>query len=106
MPNTPEETLDGIVDNNVDVSTTSVDRTPEDLLAEDAAEFGEAQELSGVSTEDLADAEERDSMSDANDDADAREEQIELNNDTMDELVDQAQEVSDEGIDNDGHDRG
>ncbi len=103
---TPEETLDRIVDENVDVATTSVDRTPEELLAEDASEFGEAQELNGVSTEDLADAEDRDSMSDANDEADAREEQIELNNDTVDELVDQAQEVSDEGIDTDGHVRG
>ncbi len=103
---TPEETLDRIVDENVDVATTSVDRTPAELLAEDASEFGEAQELNGVSTEDLADAEDRDSMSDANDEADAREEQIELNNDTVDELVDQAQEVSDEGIDTDGHVRG
>ncbi len=103
---TPEDTLDRIVDDNVDVNTTSVDRTPEELLAEDASEFGEAQELNGVSTEDLAEAEDRDSMSDANDEADAREEQIENDNDTVDELVDQAQEVSDEGIDTDGHDRG
>ena len=103
---TPEDTLDRIVDDNVDVNTTSVDRTPEELLAEDASEFGEAQELNGVSTEDLAEAEDRDSASDANDAADAREEQIENDNDTVDELVDQAQEVSDEGIDTDGHDRG
>ena len=102
----PEETLDRIADENLDIDTTSVDRTPEELLAEDASEFGEAQELNGVSTEDLAEAEDRDSVSDANDDADAREEQIELNNDTVDELVDQSQEVSDEGIDTDGHDRG
>ena len=103
---TPEDTLDRIVDDNVDVNTTSVDRTPEELLAEDASEFGEAQELNGVSTEDLVEAEDRDSASDANDAADAREEQIENDNDTVDELVDQAQEVSDEGIDTDGHDRG
>jgi len=103
---TSEETLDRIVDDKVDVATTSVDRTPEELLAADAAEFGEAQELNGISTEDLAEAEDRESLSDANDDADAREEQIELNNDAVDELVDQAQEVSDEGIDTDGHDRG
>ena len=102
----PEETLDQIVDNNVDLETTSVDRTPEELLAEDASEFGEAQELNGVSTDDLIEAEDRSSASDANDEADAREEQIENDNDTVDELVDQAQEVSDEGIDTDGHDRG
>ena len=103
---TSEETLDRIVDDKVDVATTSIDRTPEELLAADAAEFGEAQELNGISTEELADAEDRASLSDANDEADAREEQIELGNDTIDELVDQAQEVSDEGIDTDGHDRG
>ena len=103
---TPEETLDRIVDDKVDLDTTSVDRTPEELLASDAAEFGEAQELNGISTEDLAEAEERASLSDANDDADAREERIETDNDTIDTLVDQAQEVSDEGIDTDGHDRG
>ncbi len=103
---TPEETLDRIVDENVAVDTTSVDRTPEELLAADAAEFGEAQELNGVSVDDLAEAEDRDSMSDANDDADAREEQIENDNETIDQLVDQAQEVSDEGIESDGHDRG
>ena len=102
----PEETLDRIADDNIDVANTSVDRTPEELLAEDASEFGEAQELNGVSIDDLTAAEDRDSASDANDEADAREEQIENNNDTVDELVDQAQEVSDEGIDTDGHDRG
>ena len=106
MAKTSEETLDRIVDDKVDLDTTSVDRTPEELLASDAAEFGEAQELNGVSTEDLAEAEDRASLSDANDDADAREEQIETDNDTIDTLVDQAQEVSDEGIDTDGHDRG
>ena len=36
---------------------------------------------------------------------DAREAGIELDNDTVDELVDQAQEVSDEGIDDGERDR-
>jgi N utilization substance protein A len=45
-------------------------------------------------------------MNDANDAADAREAGIELNNDTVDQLVAETQEVSDEGIDTDGHDRG
>ena len=84
---------------------SSMARTPEEILAEDA-EFREAQELSGVSTEDIADAEERASASDANDDADRREETIEMDNDTVDTLVAESQEVSDEGIDTDGHDRG
>ena len=80
-------------------------KTPEEILAEDA-EFGEAQELNGISTEDIAEEEDRESLSDANDDADAREELIETQNDTVDTLVAETQEISDEGIDTDGHDRG
>ena len=80
-------------------------KTPEELLAADADQ-GEAEELKGLSTEDIADAEELESASDAFSDADAREEQIELQNDAIDELANQAQEISDEGIDGDGHDRG
>ena len=106
MAKTTEETLDNLADTNTPVENTSVDRTPEELLAEDAAEFGEAQELNGISTEDLAEAEDRASKSDANDDADAREEQIELDNDTIDTLAAETGEISDEGIDTDGHDRG
>ncbi len=83
----------------------SVAKTPEEILAEDA-EFGEAQELNGVSAEEIADREDRESASDAISDADRRAEEIELRNDTMDTLVAESQEVSDEGIDNDGHDRG
>jgi len=81
-------------------------RTPEEILAAEAAEFGEAQELNGVSADDLIAAEDRASLSDANDDADAREEKIELENDEVDNLAVQANEISDEGIDTDGHDRG
>ncbi len=81
-------------------------RTPEEVLAAEAAEFGEAQELNGVSADDLIAAEARASLSDANDDADAREEKIELENDEVDNLAVQANEISDEGIDTDGHDRG
>ena len=80
--------------------------TTEEVLAAEAAEFGEAQELNGVSAEELADAEDRASLTDANDDADAREERIETDNDTVDTLVAETQEISDEGIDTDGHDRG
>jgi len=80
-------------------------KTPEELLAEQAG-TGEAREVANLSTEDFIDAEELDSATDAFSDADAREERIELDNDAIDELVDEAQEVSDEGIDSDGHDRG
>ena len=54
-------------ENNGTEETSSMAKTPEEILAEDA-EFGEAQELNGVSTEDIADQEEIDSASDANDD--------------------------------------
>jgi N utilization substance protein A len=85
---------------------SEMSKTPEELLAEDAGEFREAQELNGISTEDIQAEEERLSASDANDEADAREERIELENDTVDTLVAQSQETSDEVIDADDHDRG
>ena len=78
-------------------------KTPEEILAAEAG-VGEAEEVSDVSSEDIAAA--QDSASDALSDADAREEQIALDNDAVDSLVEESQEVSDEGIDNDGHDRG
>ncbi len=84
----------------------SMTKTPEEILAAQAGDGLEATEISEFSTEDIAAAEDALSRTDANDAADAREERIELNNDTMDKLVDSAQEVSDEGIDTDGHDRG
>jgi N utilization substance protein A len=84
----------------------SMSRTPEEILAEQAAEAGGAREVDTYSTEDIAAAEDALSADDALDDNDRREAGIELDNDTIDELVDQAQEVSDEGIDSDDHDRG
>ncbi len=80
-----------------------MEKTPEAILAEEAG-IGEAEEVHDRSTEDIADAE--DTATDALSDADAREEQIELDNDTVDTLVAETQEISDEGIDTDGHDRG
>lgn len=74
-------------------------RTPEEILASEAAEAGSAEEIREFSAEDIADAEDRLSSSDANDAADAREEQIELENDTIDTLVDEAGDISSEGID-------
>jgi N utilization substance protein A len=84
----------------------SMTLTPEEILAAEAKSANGARELGDLSTEEIAEAEETLSESDANDDADAREEAIELDNDTVDTLVDEAQEVSDEGIDSDGHERG
>ncbi len=85
---------------------SSYEGTPEEILAKEAGEGDEAEEVDDLSTEDIIDAEDRQSMSDAFSDADAREEAIELDNDTIDTMVAETQEISDEGIDNDGHDRG
>ncbi|MCU1225506.1 MAG: NusA antitermination factor [Edaphobacter sp.] len=91
---------------NEGTGETPMEKTPEAILAEEALDAGEVEEVRDLSTEDIATAEDAESNSDAFSDADAREEQIELNNDAVDTLVDEAQEFSDEGIDNDGHDRG
>jgi N utilization substance protein A len=77
----------------------SMTNSPEEILAGQAADAGSAEEVNEFSTEDIAEAEDESSDIDANDDNDAREAGIELDNDTVDELVEQAQEVSDEGID-------
>jgi transcription termination/antitermination protein NusA len=94
---TPTESPEGEVD--------SMEKTPEAILAEEAGS-GTAQEVGDLSTEDIETVEDADSESDAFSDADAREEKIELDNDSVDSLVNESQEVSDEGIDSDGHDRG
>jgi len=83
----------------------SMTETPEEIIAAEATSAGSAEEINEVSTEDIAAAEDELSLSDANDDNDAREEGIELDNETVDDLVDLAQEVSDEGIDDGEHDR-
>ena len=81
-----------------------MEKTPEAILAAEAG-IGTAKEINTLSTEDIADLEEAESTSDAFSENDAREERIELNNDAVDTLVNDSQEVSDEGID-DGEDRG
>jgi N utilization substance protein A len=83
----------------------SMTLTPEEILAREAADAGSAEEIETLSTEDIAAAEDALSASDANDAADAREEAIELDNDTVDTLVDEAQEYSNEGIDDGVDDR-
>jgi transcription termination/antitermination protein NusA len=84
----------------------SEEKSPEEILEADAKAVGEVEEVGDVSTEEIADAEEAGSESDAFSAADAREEAIELENDGVDSLVNESQEVSDEGIDTDGNDRG
>ena len=83
-----------------------MEKTPEAILAEEAGVGAtRAKEINEVSTEDIAESEDEASEIDAYSDADAREAKIELTNDTVDTLVDETQESSDEGIDN-GKDRG
>ena len=83
-----------------------MEKTPEEILAADGGAVGEVVEVHDLSAEEIADEEETESESDAFSDADAREEAIELDNDAVDSLVNESQEVSDEGIDSDEHDRG
>ena len=83
-----------------------MEKTPEAILAEEAGVGAtRAKEINEVSTEDIAESEDEASEIDAYSDADAREAKIELTNDTVDTLVDETQEFSDQGID-EGKDRG
>jgi len=103
-----EALTEGAEEGTVASEITSGAETPEEILAEQAG-AGEAHEVANLSTEDLAAIEEINSANDGFSDADNREAGIERNNDAVDELVDQAQEVSDEGIDGgigEGHERG
>ncbi len=101
-----EDVTSDVLDTPTDTpETTSMAKTPEEILAEAAALGEPPVELDDLSTEDLAAAEEEESASDANDDADRREEQIEMDNDSIDTLVDDSQEFSDEGISDEGHQR-
>ena len=80
-----------------------------DETAMDGAPTGEAGAIAAareLSVDAIADAEEAESESDAVSDADAREEKIERQNDAVDSLVNESQEVSDEGVETDGHEHG
>ena len=81
-------------------------KSPEEVLAMQAAEAGGVEEVEELSAEDLAALEESRANMDGFSENDNRESGIELDNDTMDTLVAESQEISDEGIDTDGHDRG
>ncbi|WP_263376363.1 transcription termination factor NusA [Granulicella aggregans] len=78
-------------------------KTPEEVLAERVG-TGDVEEVANLSAEELAEIEDLNSANDGYSDADNREARIELENDATDELVNESQEVSDEGID--GNDRG
>jgi transcription termination/antitermination protein NusA len=86
------------------VASDTETKTPEAVLAEQLG-TGEVEEVANLSAEDLAEIEDLNSANDGYSDADNREALIELENDATDELVNESQEVSDEGID-DGNDRG
>jgi transcription termination/antitermination protein NusA len=85
---------------------SSGDKTPEEILAAEAGQVGKVVEIRNLSTEEIVEAEEADSESDAFSEADAREEKIELENDAVDSLVNESQEGSNDCIDSDEHDRG
>jgi len=81
------------------------EKTPVAVLVEDPGK-SVAVETELVSAGDIEAAEEANSATDAFSEADAREEQIELNNDAVDTLVEESQQHSNDGPDTDGHDRG
>ena len=90
--------------------TSSMSKTPEEIIAAEKGLTDAPEEITDVSTEDIADVEDAESDFDGFSDADNRESQIELDNDSIDELDNDSQEVSDETADiaetTDGHDRG
>jgi N utilization substance protein A len=98
-----EAAIEAAAEGGLDVTGEDI---PEEILAAEADPDGEAREVRGKSTEAIAEAEEAESESDAVSEADAREEAIEQENDAVDTLVDESQEVSDEGVETDGNKRG
>jgi N utilization substance protein A len=97
----PEPTVSAVA---AEKEESSMEKTPEAILAEEAG-TGRAKEVNNLSTEEIAQFEDANSGIDAFSENDAREERIELDNDTVDTLVNDSQEFSDEGISNEGHDR-
>ncbi len=84
---------------SANAETSSLEKTPEEILATEFGGGQRAEEDREISTEDIEAREDAESDSDALSDADAREEQIELENDAVDTLVDQSEEIATEGID-------
>ncbi len=106
--------LEAVIETPTDTpETSSMSKTPEEIIAHERATLDPLEtpeEVHDVSTEDIADEENLESDLDGFSDADNRESQIELDNDSVDELVNDSQEFSDETADiaetTDGHDRG
>jgi N utilization substance protein A len=103
--------LEAVIETPTDTpETSSMSKTPEEILAAERGLTEAPEEISDISTEDIADEENLESNFDGFSDADNRESQIELDNDSIDELVNDSQEFSDETADiaetTDGHDRG
>jgi len=101
-PDRDETAMDGAAASE----ESAEEKTPEEILAAEAGPAGGARKVRGKSVEAIADAEEAQSESDAVSEADAREEAIEKKNDAVDSLVNESQEVSDEGVETDGKTRG
>ena len=76
-----------------------MDKEIEAIILEEA---GYGKGYSRNRAEDIVEIDEDQSASDAYSDADERQEMIELENDTIDTLVNESQDVSTEGIDVDG----
>jgi transcription termination/antitermination protein NusA len=100
------ESADEPLEENAEGEESSMSKTPEEIFAAENAGTGNVPIEVDESTEDILELEDRASSEDGFSDADNREGDIELDNQTMDDLVAESQEVSDETIDSDEHDRG
>ena len=100
------ESNDEPLEENAEGEETSMSKTPEEILAAQNAGTGNIPVEVDESTEDILAREDRVSEEDGFTDADNRESGIESDNQVIDDLVADSQEVSDEGIDSEGHDRG
>ncbi|ADV83951.1 transcription termination factor NusA [Terriglobus saanensis] len=100
------ESADESLEENAEDEESSMSKTPEEIFAAENAGTGNVPIEVDESTEDILDEEDRASNEDGFSDADNREGDIELDNQTMDDLVAESQEISDETIDSDEHDRG
>jgi len=98
--------VDGAELENITDEESSMAKTPEEILAAQNAGGGNVPVEVEESVEDIQAREERDSELDGFTDGDVREAGIEQDNQAVDDLVAESQEVSDETIDADAHDRG
>src|SRR6187402_2005864 len=99
------ESADEPLEENAEGEESSMSKTPEEIFAAENAGTGNVPIEVDESTEDILEREDRASNEDGFTDADNREGDIELDNQAMDDLVAESQEVSDETIDSDEHDR-